>query len=202
MKEISDKRRPAIPQAPSCDLPSIRLELLPRSTTRHAEPVQQAGGTEDVETQPPRIMGDQPTQPTQTEFLASLQAAHLTKHSEYVRWRPMPYLHVCVRCTRFARPSLLEAAAEPQQLRPFWTASSSRTAILRPTTPAQHLSSQQPPRRFCFRPDISVAQGLSVGPPGSLLSVRFCRLWSLQLHGNYTQFVGRLQWPQFGHLFL
>ena len=35
----------------------------------------QAAESEDVDTQPPRIMGDQPD-PTQSAFLASLQAAH------------------------------------------------------------------------------------------------------------------------------
>ena len=33
-----------------------------------------------------------------TKFLNMMliEKAHLTKHSEYVRWHPTPYLHVCV----------------------------------------------------------------------------------------------------------
>ena len=45
------------------------------SANNSPQPARQAGNTEDVDTSPPRIMGDQPD-PTQTAFLASLQVAH------------------------------------------------------------------------------------------------------------------------------
>ena len=45
------------------------------SANNSPQPAQQAGNTGDVDTQPSHIMGDQPD-PTQSAFLASLQAVH------------------------------------------------------------------------------------------------------------------------------
>ena len=53
------------------------------SANNSPQPARQADNTEDVDTQPPRIMGDQPD-PTQSAFLASLQAAHDSAEAQRV----------------------------------------------------------------------------------------------------------------------
>ena len=54
------------------------------SANNSPEPAWQAGDSEDVDTQPPRIMGNQsqPTQPSESEFFASLRAAHAAAEAE------------------------------------------------------------------------------------------------------------------------
>ena len=55
------------------------------SANNSPEPAQRAGGTEDAETQPPHIMGDQPTQPSQADIFAAMQAAHAVAEAGRVR---------------------------------------------------------------------------------------------------------------------